>query len=53
MNESLKDLCRTLVLTAMDVRDHKNLPDDKFSEAEEIRELAIELEESIVEDEPR
>lgn len=47
MNESIKDLCRTLVLTAMDVRDHKDLPADKFSEADEIHILAIELEESI------
>lgn len=47
MNESIKDLCRTLVLTAMDVRDHKDLPEDKYGEASEIHLLAIELEESI------
>lgn len=47
MNESIKDLCRTLVLTAMDVRDHKDLPPDKVIEADEIHLLALELEESI------
>jgi hypothetical protein len=48
---SVKDMAREVVLVAMDLRDSKELPDDKYSMASELYDLALELEESIADDE--